>query len=84
MVKEALAEVLFKMQGVPNFHDCGMDGIADLVFRAYKVISKLCAQQCWKTGIPALCSAVAAPHRKSYALSASKPTRRTDSTNLRS
>lgn len=40
MVKEALAEVLFRMQGVPNFHDCGMDGIADFVFRAYKVISK--------------------------------------------
>lgn len=44
MVKEALAEVLFRMQAVPSFHDYGMEGIADFVFRAYKVISKdLCA-----------------------------------------
>jgi len=40
MVKEALAEVLFGMQAVPTFHDYGMDGIADFVFRAYTVISK--------------------------------------------
>ena len=44
MVKEALAEILFTMQGVPTFHDYGMDGVADFVFRAYKVISNdLCA-----------------------------------------
>ncbi|HEY8098153.1 MAG TPA: hypothetical protein VIE65_18995 [Methylobacter sp.] len=47
MVKEALAEVLFSMQAVPvfgDYADCGMDSIADFVFRAYGVISQeLCA-----------------------------------------
>jgi len=44
IVKEALVEVLYSMQCIPTFHDYGMDGIADFVFRAYGVISKdLCA-----------------------------------------
>ncbi|WP_354048739.1 hypothetical protein [Bradyrhizobium sp. LB12.1] len=44
MVKEALAEVLVRMQAVPSFHDYSMEGIADFVFRAYRVISaELCA-----------------------------------------
>lgn len=50
MVKEALAEVLFSMQCIPSFHDYSMDGIADFIFRAYKVISKDLCQAMFENG----------------------------------
>jgi hypothetical protein len=39
MVKETLAEMLFSMQAIPGMHDYGMDGIADIMFRVYSLVS---------------------------------------------
>ena len=50
MIKEALAEILLRMQAVPGFHDYGMDGIADYVFRAYKTISEDICQTIGQNG----------------------------------
>ncbi|WP_315921869.1 hypothetical protein [Mesorhizobium sp. SP-1A] len=40
MMKEALAEIVSNLQAVPIFHDFGMDGIANVMFRGFKVIAK--------------------------------------------
>lgn len=47
MVKEAIGEVIANMQGIPDYHDIGMDAIADVFFRGYKVIAK---QMCISLG----------------------------------
>lgn len=40
MMKEALAEVVRNVQGVSGYQDMGMRGIADLMFRGFKVIAR--------------------------------------------
>lgn len=40
MVKEALAEVIRDVQGIPGHHDTGMDGISDLMFRGFQVMAR--------------------------------------------
>jgi hypothetical protein len=40
MTKDTLAEVVRTMQGIPGYHDIGMDGISDVVFRGFKVITQ--------------------------------------------
>lgn len=40
MMKEALAEVVFQIQGIPNYHDLDMNGISDLIFRGFKVTAQ--------------------------------------------
>ena len=40
MSKEALAEVVRDVQGIPSYHDMGMDGISDLIFRGFQVITR--------------------------------------------
>ena len=40
MSKEALAEVVRDVQGIPSYHDMGMDDISDLIFRGFQVITR--------------------------------------------
>lgn len=40
MTKEALSELISDLQGTPTFHKVDMDGISDLMFRSFKVITK--------------------------------------------
>jgi len=50
MTKDALSELVSNLQAVPNFHDIGMDGIADFVKRAFEVISKAVSLALWERG----------------------------------
>jgi len=40
MTKEALAEVVRDVQGIPGYHDMGMDGLSDLMFRGFRGITQ--------------------------------------------
>jgi hypothetical protein len=40
MMKEAIAEVIYDMQGVPIYHDFSMDGVADVISRGFTVVAR--------------------------------------------
>lgn len=40
MTKEALAELVRDLQGAPNYHSLDMDGVADVMFRGFSVITR--------------------------------------------
>jgi hypothetical protein len=40
MTKVALAEVVRVMQGIPDYHDMGMESISDVMFRGFRVTSR--------------------------------------------
>lgn len=50
MTKDALFELVSNLQAVPNYHDTGMDGIADFVKRGFEVISKEVSQALFERG----------------------------------
>jgi len=40
MTKEALAELVRDLQGAPGYHSLDMDGVADVMFRGFSVITR--------------------------------------------
>ncbi len=52
MIKESIVEVLKGLQHAPGYTDTSMEGIANFVFTAYKIISKeICQTSIGKNGI---------------------------------
>jgi hypothetical protein len=39
MIKETISEVIARLQGIPEYHELNMDGLAEIMFRAYDSIT---------------------------------------------